>query len=281
MSLSSEASELPVRMREIMAGRFTAKGLAIDDGAPNLYSTVSTFSQDEGVPIEIKHLSRSVDPNQPLLAAQEADFVVIDHRLEEKFKGYQDGLDVADAVRTANPHLPVFYCSAFTEDFASGLPGGGMKFNPRAAMLGSGHTYYYGKEDLVAERRLREFVQMAYLQALSYVINRFREAVPEELRCVLNATALQREIRSFRVAGNAGRGWTSIQELSNKGLHGGDVVPSRLLQRAGVGRPGDVVRHDIVEFDSGAVLSYFSPSALAQGEIAPSIVDILRNSDND
>jgi len=177
---------------------------------------------------------------------------------------------VLDSVRAQDERRPIFYCSAFPQDFQR-RSGGKTTFVERMdALIRSPHTFYYPKSELNVNRRLKEFTQAVYWQAFGYAVNTLLNDADKSL---LTMAQVRTEKRLYRVLGPAARGWTRVRELTQKRATAEEVVPTKLLTRAGI--KGVHIDHIIIEYDGGQVLSFFRPADLKVSKLSPRVIAAL------
>lgn len=263
--------------RQKITDHFCPTGVIIDDSSESLYKTVEQYANDQSLPFEYEHIFQAQSSSRPLNAIANADFVVVDHRLEGRFQDFSDGLDVVKALRQRAPRVPVFYCSAFGREFMTRSG----KFRGSAQLIDDDpYCFFFSKGDLVEAERLPEFVEQIFLQSFQFALERLKSAFPAELQNLLEAQIVSREHESFRVLGNAGRGRTLLRPLGGRNRED-EAVPKRLLDRAGANSKNGYVSHFIVELSNGIVMSGFAPKRLTSSDVNPAVMRVLKEEIDD
>jgi CheY-like chemotaxis protein len=270
------------RLASILAGKFVAHGVAIDDEARDLMNSIEQFAEDQGTPIRIAMIDNTQNHGAVVDAAERSDFVLVDHRLQGKFIGYEDGLEVAQTVRTKNQARPIFYCSAYPQDFQQQKSGRVTFVDRMNFLVRSPHTFFYPKRDLNVEGRLKEFTQAVYWQSFGFTLhNLLRSGEIESLNAWLSMRQVQKEARLYKILGPAARGWTRVREIAERRATTEEIVPSRLLKRAGIKRTRGNVEHVLIEFDGGQVFSFFRPRDFGKSMISPRVLEILNSGETE
>ena len=285
MSEESSLSFAPVdaidRMASIFSGTFVAKGVAIDDASQDLMESIEQYSVDQGTPIELRVIVSADDPELLRKETRGSDFVVVDHRLQGQFKGFDDGIDVLKDLRTLNQRQPIFYCSAFPQDFQRKGSGSIRFVDHMEQFMRSPYTFYFPKHDLHNDGRLKEFTQAVYWQALGYAIhNLLNNPRLEDIKTLITTREVRKEVRLFKVMGSEGRGWARIRELTDSRSTVEEIVPSRLLKRAGIKGGLHHAEQVMIEFEGGQILSFFRPTLLGVNNLSPRILDALIQGEN-
>lgn len=283
VSASAFSNAAADRLASIFAGKFVARGVAIDDEAQDLMDSIEKYSEDQGTPIRIRTIVGADESDFLGRVTRNSDFVLVDHRLQGRFKGFDEGLEVLKSVRAQNERQPVFYCSAFSRDFQK-KSSGKFEFLDGAVekLMRSPHTFYYPKHDLNPEGRLKEFTQAVYWQAFGYAMhNLLGDPQLEEVRALLTTRQVRKEVRFFKVLNTEARGRTRVREVTEARIANDEVVPSRLLKRAGARGKSTHAEHVIIEFASGHVLSHFKPAHLEGERISRQVIEALSRYDGD
>lgn len=106
-------------MLSILDGRYVPTGVAIDDSGAGLLSSIEDYSGDHQTPVKID-LLQAGDRDTIRRQVGGRDFFLVDHRLQDRFHGCEDGLEVVEIIREENPRVPLFYYTAWPDDLRTG-----------------------------------------------------------------------------------------------------------------------------------------------------------------
>ena len=266
-------SENLQRGLDILSGHFVATGLVVDDKPSILLNSIKTYANDLGMPIDVEQVP--FDSSAVISDLIRPDFVLVDHRLDQMYSNYGDGLDAVYSIRQQNDRIPIFYYTAYLDDLFTGRgPHRSMVPRAKTMLADAAWTYFFDKGELEPGRQLNEFVQLIYFSSLGLVIERLRQHLGSELSRLLASKVVRVEESHFKIRRGEERGWVRLLDAS--GTEPEHEVPTRLLRRAGVGHSAQYCLQRIVEFGRGQVLSYFSPAPLTADQLSPRALRMLR-----
>lgn len=271
-----------MRLSSIIGDEFVPKGIAIDDDERGLVEAIEDYAQEKEKPVKIEPIFSGKSPEEILAKSRGSDFVMVDHRLEDKFEGFQNGLEIVEAIRNENKNIPILYYTGLEDELLSLNQTSRREgsFTKRArAVLDHPRTYFFPKHDLEPEKSLPEFLEIVHWEAFHYAFERISPALKKVIANLLTAQIVRTEDRLFKVVGPEGGGWTRIEEHSTKPGSIDELVPSRLLRKAGIPGRHSYAKHCIIEFSKGQVLSFFSPTQLSEDKISDKVIKKLRKFD--
>lgn len=249
-------------------------GLVLDDEPDPLLQSLEHWMKDQWsewlVPTFEVPTSEEISGNLDHLVST-ADFVLLDNRFNRPLGGYTRGLELGKQIRSMRNDLPIFYYTAFSEDWRK--PGRSEVLRDEISNFQRlpGVNSYLKHELATEERRAdlcHEILKVIALRPSPH------DATYGELLKLVSASVdrvVEHRLRMLRFDRRA-----KYQILRNIDSPTGDImqVPTELLLRAGVGRKCDVLLR-VVEYDGGQVLSYIVADRQRDRTVAREIIDLL------
>lgn len=248
-------------------------GLVLDDAPDPLLNSLEHWMNEQWsawlVPKFEVPTSDQIASNLDHLI-EKADFVLLDNRFKKPMGRFRRGLELGQHIRTVREDLPIFYYTAYEEDWRQ--PGGeGMRAEVAEFQRQPGVKSFY-KADLATEER-RISVCHDILKTIALRPSQ-QETTQRELARLVDAgveSVREHRLRLLRYDRRA-----KYQMLRNIDSPSGDIMqlPTKLLVRAGVSTKRDVVLR-IVEYDAGQVLSYIVADDQPETMVAQDVIDML------
>jgi len=209
--------------------------------------------------------------------AKGKDFVLLDHRLQGRFPGFQTGLDIGQHLVNKNSNLQILFYTGFQGDLKKAGTRNAYRDDFKEFESHPNVTFYT-KAQLVPGERLEELCQKITIAADGLRASLDTEEA-KELRTLLGARVEEiKRIRYRLIDFDLRRTRQTLRCLTDPDI-GEMEIPTTYLKKAGIKSRNEDVIIKIVEFDGGQVLSYIASSPMNMDEIADDVLKFLRDAE--
>jgi hypothetical protein len=278
--LSSKANGSSKGFLGKLSFRVKPQGLVIDDDPYPLLDAIKTWIRETMGPEWTPEWTvRRTASNAGDIDrwAKGKDFVLLDHRLQGRFPGFQTGLDIGQHLVDKNSNLQILFYTGFKGDLKKAGTQTAYRDDFKEFQSHPNVTFYT-KGELVPGKRLEELCQKITIAADGLRASMDTDEA-KELRTLLGARVEGVKQTRYRfIDFDLRRARQTLRCLTDPGI--GEIeIPTIYLKRAGLKSRNEDVVIKILEFDGGQVLSYIVSNPMNMDEIAEDVLKFLRDAE--
>lgn len=246
--------------------------LVIDDNPNPLLTSLEQYMDVHyGYKAHFQVKEEANSPKELNAYISSADIVLLDHRINKKFKSFKSGVEIGLYIREQGFNMPIVYYTGYPDDLTFRA---NETLKEKWGELEKKNIKFFDKADLQPSKKLNELCNFIFEK--TKIIQENLNISGEEIIQTLQDAQIE-QIKEYRyelLDFDRRKSKQNLRCLSNLDMDIIDV-PTKYLDKIGIRYRNENINLKIVRFDRGQILSFLHPISKNEEAIAPDVLALL------